>query len=57
VSTLLPELPVKVSLNCEPVRFSKPLSVSVPALMVFCAVVSARLTVTPWPFAPDVALA
>ena len=41
----------------EPVRFSKPLSVSVPALIVFCAEVRARLTVTPWPLAPDVALA
>ena len=53
VRTLLPVVPRRVSLNCEPVRFSKPLSVSVPALIVFWAVVRARLTVTPRPLAPE----
>jgi len=33
--------------KAEPMRFSILLKVSVPALPVFCAMVSARLTVTP----------
>ena len=41
-------LPVSVSLNAEPSRFSNPLSVSMPAAPVFCAEpCNARLTVTP----------
>ncbi|RWF07540.1 MAG: hypothetical protein EOS64_31480 [Mesorhizobium sp.] len=38
-------LPVSVSPKAEPIRFSKPETVSLPAPTVFCAAVVARLTV------------
>ena len=46
-STSLPAPPVKVSLKALPMRFSMVARVSVPAPTVFCAVVNAKLTLTP----------
>ena len=42
-----PESPSSTSVKAEPVRFSKPDRVSVPALTVFCAVTTDRSTWTP----------
>ena len=39
-------VPISVSLKADPVRFSNPLRVSVPAPPVFCGMVFDRSTVT-----------
>jgi hypothetical protein len=44
---LAPVLPVSLSVEAEPIRFSMLISVSLPEPPVACAVLTARLTVTP----------
>ena len=51
------EVAIRVSLNSEPVTFSKLSSWCHPPVIVFCHVVRARLTVTPAPSAPEAAWA
>jgi hypothetical protein len=47
IRMLAAALPMRISLKSDPATFSKPDSVSMPAPIVFCAVASARFTVTP----------